>query len=320
MVRVARRILHGLLLLFGVSALSFVLLSAAPGNLFDELRLNPQISADTVAALKTQYGIDKPWPVRYVRWLRSAARGEFGYSLSYQCAVGTLLWPRARNTLLLTSLATLLAWIIAVPWGVLEALNRGKWLDRIGSGLTAILLAIPELVLGLLFLLLAARTGWFPIGGMLSLHATEAALPRKVPDLAIHLVLPVIALAVGAAPPLIRYVRAAVATVLEAPFIECARGHGISTPRIVYRHALPVAANSLITLVGFSIGALLSASLVIEVVLGWPGLGPLVLESLLARDTYVVMAVVMLSSMFLVMGNLVADLLLYSSDPRIRAV
>src|SRR5580704_7566638 len=135
MVRVARRILHGLLLLLGVSALSFALLSAAPGNLFDELRLNPQISAGTVAALKAEYGIDKPWPVRYARWLQSAVRGEFGYSLSYRCAVGTLLWPRARNTLLLTSLATLFAWIIAVPWGILEALNRGKWLDRIGGGL-----------------------------------------------------------------------------------------------------------------------------------------------------------------------------------------
>jgi len=320
MIRIARRVLHGLLLLFGVSALSFALLSAAPGNLFDELRLNPQISADTVAALKAEYGIDKPWPIRYVRWLESMLRGEFGYSLSYRCAVGTLLWPRARNTLLLTSLATLLAWIIAIPWGVLEALKRGKWLDRIGGGLTAIFLAIPELVLGLLCLLLAARTGWFPIGGMFSSQSAGVGLPGKLRDLAIHLLLPVFALALGAAPVLIRYVRGAVAAVLDAPFIESARGHGISPARIVCRHALPAAANSLISLLGLSIGALLSTSLVIEVVLGWPGLGPLVLESLLARDTYVVMAVVMLSSVFLVLGNLIADLLLYSSDPRIRAV
>jgi peptide/nickel transport system permease protein len=124
----------------------------------------------------------------------------------------------------------------------------------------------------------------------------------------------------GAAPLLIRYVRSAVAAVLDAPFIEAARGHGLSTTRIVYRHALPAAANSLISLLGFSIGALLSTSLIIEVVLDWPGLGPLVLESLLARDTYVVMAVVMLSSVFLVTGNLLADLLLYASDPRIRTV
>jgi peptide/nickel transport system permease protein len=320
MVRIVRRILHGLLLLLGVSAFSFALLSAAPGNLFDELRLNPQISADTVAALKSEYGLDQPWPLRYVRWLRSALRGEFGYSLSYRCAVGTLLWPRARNTLLLSSLATLLAWTIAVPWGILEALHRGRWLDRVGGWLTATLLAIPELVLGLLFLLLAARTGWFPVGGMLSVHATEATYPGKAPDLAMHLVLPVFALALASAPLLIRYVRAAIVAVLDAPFIAAARGNGISTTRAVWRHALPAAANSLISLLGFSVGTLLSASLIIEVVLGWPGLGPLVLESLLARDVYVVMAVVMLSSVFLLLGNLLADLLLYSTDPRIRAV
>jgi peptide/nickel transport system permease protein len=304
----------------GVSALSFALVSAAPGNVFDELRLNPQISPDTIAALKAEYGIDKPWPVRYERWLRSVLRGEFGYSLSYRCAVGGLIWRRAENTLLLTSLATLFAWLLAVPWGILEALNRGKWINRIGGGLTATLLAIPELVLGLLFLLLAARTGWFPTGGMFSSYAADASFSEKLRDLAIHLVLPVVALALGAAPLLIRYVRSAVAAVLDAPFIESARSHGISEGRIVFRHALPAAANSLISLMGFSIGALLSMSLLIEVVLSWPGLGPLLLEALLARDTYVVMAVVMLSSVFLVFGNLIADLLLYWCDPRIRTV
>jgi peptide/nickel transport system permease protein len=314
------RILHGVLLLLGVSVLSFALLSAAPGNFADELRLNPQISADTVAALKTEYGIDKPWPVRYLRWLKSIVRGEFGYSLSYRCPVGPLLWPRARNTLLLTSLATLIAWMVAIPWGILEALYRGRWVDQVSSGLNATLLAVPELVLGLLLLLFAARTGWFPTGGMLSASSTSLPVAARLQDLFLHLILPVFALVLGSAPLLIRYVRSAIAAVLERPFIESARGLGISTPRIVFRHALPAAANSLISLLGLSIGALLSTSLLIEVVLGWPGLGPLVLESLLARDPYVVMALVLLSSVFMVFGNLIADLLLYWSDPRIRTV
>jgi peptide/nickel transport system permease protein len=314
------RILHGFLLLLGVSALSFALLSAAPGNFVDELRLNPQISADTVAAFKAQYGIDKPWPVRYWRWLESIVRGEFGYSLSYRCGVGTLLWPRARNTLLLTSLGTLLAWSIAIPWGIFEALHRDEWLDRVSSAVNATLLAIPELVLGLLLLLFAARTRWFPTGGMWSTNGADALPAAKMRDLLLHLVLPTLALALGSAPSLIRYVRTAMAEVLQMPFIESARALGISKTRIVFRHALPAAANSLFSLLGFSIGALLSASLLIEVVLGWPGLGPLVLESLLARDIYVVMAVVLLSSVFMVLGNLIADLLLYCSDPRIRTV
>jgi peptide/nickel transport system permease protein len=320
MLRVAHRILHGCLLLLGVSALSFALLSLSPGNFFDELRLNPQISPDTVAALRVQFGMNHPWPVRYVRWVASGFRGDFGYSLSYHCPVGALLWPRMRNTLLLTSLATLLAWLIALPWGVLEALYRGKWLARFGSVITATLLAIPELLLALLFLLFAARTGWFPSGGMFSAGAADAGASRELRDLAMHLFLPVVVLALGALPLLIRYVRSAIAGVLDSPFVEAARGHGISTSRILYRYALPAAANSLISLLGISIGALLSTSLLVEVVLSWPGLGPLAIEALLARDVYVVMAIVMLSAIFLVLGNLLADLLLYWSDPRIRAV
>jgi peptide/nickel transport system permease protein len=319
MLRVTRRIAHALLL-FGVSAISFALLSAAPGNVFDELRLNPQISPEAVAALKAEFGGDLPWPTRYAHWLGSVLRGEFGYSVSYRCRVGTLLWPRARNTLLLAGLATILAWMIAVPWGIVEALHRGRWLDRLGGGLTAILLAIPELVLGLLLLWLAERTGWFPTGGMLSAGAAEATTLGRAWDFARHLILPVVALALGAAPFLIRYVRAAISAVLDAPFLESARGFGIGTGRLVCRHALPAAANSLISLLGFSVGALLSTSFLMEVVLSWPGLGPLMLEAMLARDTCVVMAVVMLSAVFLVLGNLIADVLLYWSDPRIRAV
>ena len=320
MLRVTRRIVHALVLLLGVSAISFALLSAAPGNVFDELRLNPQISPQAVAALKAEFGVDLPWPARYAHWLASILRGEFGYSVSYRCRVGTLLWPRARNTLLLTALATILAWMIAVPWGIVEALHRGRWLDRLGGGITAILLAIPELVLALLLLWLAERTRWFPTGGMFSLGSAELTMSRKAWDLAQHLILPVLALALGAAPFLIRYVRTAISAVLDAPFLASARAFGIGTARIVYRHALPAAANSLISLLGFSIGALLSTSLLIEVVLSWPGLGPLMLEAMLARDTCVVMAVVMLSAVFLVFGNLIADLLLYWSDPRVRAV
>jgi peptide/nickel transport system permease protein len=305
-----------------VSAFTFALLSAAPGNFFDELKLNPQISPNTVLALEAQYGMNDRFPVRYLKWVASAAKGEFGYSLSYKCNVGPLVWVRARNTLSLTAIATLLAWIVAVPWGIVEALRRGSWVDHLGGVLTTILLATPDLLLGLLALLFAASTGWLPTGGMSSIaSATDASsFSRNFRDLIAHLVLPVIVLALGAIPILVRHVRSSVAAVLDSPFVEAARGHGIPRARLIYRHVLPAAANSLISLLGFSIGALLSMSLLIEVVLSWPGLGPLVLEAMLARDVYVVMGVVMLSSIFLVFGNLLADLLLFWADPRIRAV
>jgi peptide/nickel transport system permease protein len=320
MATVAPRVAHSCLLLFAVSVLSFALLSAAPGNFFDELRLNPNISPATVAALKAQYGVGQPWPARYFHWLYSVAHGEFGYSLSYRCSVGILLWPRARNTLLLTTFSMLFAWMLAIPWGILEAVKPNSWLTRITRWLTSTLLGIPELVLGLLLLLLAARTGWVPTGGMFSSNPASTSSSWRLADLAGHLILPVTALVLGSAPIFVRYVRSAIAEVLGAPFIEHLRGLGIPTSRLLYRHALPVAANSLISIFGFSLGALLSTSLLIEVVLSWPGLGPLALEALLSRDIYVVMAVVLLSSVFLVLGNLLADLLLYWSDPRIRTV
>jgi peptide/nickel transport system permease protein len=316
--QLARRVGQGLLLLAGVSLFSFILLSAAPGNFFDDLKLNPQISPATIAALKTQYGTDRPLPERYARWIVSIARGDWGYSLSYHRPVGGLVWQRARNTLLLTVLATLLAWMVALPWGIIEALHKGGWIDRTGEVLMAVLLATPDVLLALLLLMFAARTGWFPTGGMTSADAVQTAFLPRVRDLGLHLFLPVVGLAIATLPILVRHVRSAMAGVLGAPFMEAARGHGIPKLRLLYRHALPVALNSLISLFGFSIGALLSVSLIVEVILSWPGLGPLVVEAVLARDIYVVVAATMFSSVCLILGNLLADFLLYWNDPRIR--
>ena len=141
---------------------------------------------------------------------------------------------------------------------------------------------------------------------------------HKLRDLASHLALPVAALVLTTLPMLVRHVRASVAEVLDAPFLRAAVGHGIPHAKLLYGYALRAAANPLISLFGFSVGTLLSGSLLVEVVMSWPGLGPLLLEAILARDLYVVIGGVLLSMIFLVSGNLFADVLLYWSDPRIR--
>lgn len=315
----AKRLFHAVFVLLAVSLCSFLLLAIAPGNYFDELRLNPQISSKTVVMLKAKYGMDRPWPIRYARWMGSVAKGEFGYSFSYNCTVGTLLWGRARNTLLLAGLATLLAWLVALPWGILEALHTGGWMERLGSWIVALLLAIPDVLLGLLLLLVAAKSGVLPAGGMTSEASAGGTTLEQTKDLGVHLVLPVLGLALGLIPILVRHVRSATVQVLDAPYIKAARNYGISNLRILRRHVLPVAINPLLSLFGLCFGALLSMSLLMEIIMSWPGLGPLMLEALLSRDLYVVMAGVMLSSALLLAGNLLADLLLYWSDPRIRA-
>lgn len=314
---VARRISYALLLLAGISLLSFALLQWAPGNYFDSMRLNPRVSSQTVNGMRTEYGIDRPFIVRYERWMRSVVKGQMGFSFAYDSPVGPLLWVRARNTLMLTGSATLLAWLLAIPIGIWAAANKGSWGDRTCGMATSTLLTVPDLLLALLLLLLAVRTGWFPTGGMASV-GEHTGVWKEVLDIARHMILPVCALTLGMLPILVRHIRSAMADALESPFVRAARGHGIPARRLIWRFALPVAWNPLISLLGLSVAGMLSASLIIEVVLGWPGLGPLMVQAILARDVYVVIGVVMLSSVFLVVGNFIADMLLYLSDPRIR--
>ena len=316
---IERRIVHGILLLIGVSILCFLFTDLAPGSYFDEMKLNPQISAETVAALKVQYGMDRPMPVRYALWLKSVFKGEWGYSMAYNTPVRGLLFARARNTLLLTATALVLSWIIAVPLGIWVASRSNRWIERIFMGGTSLLLAIPELVLGLVFLYFVVRTNLLPVGGMESLNSEQLNFWARAFDLLKHLAVPVGTLVLASLPILVRHVRASMKEVLASPFIHAARGHGVGNFRLLYHFALPAAMNPLISLFGFSLGGLLSASLLVETITGWPGLGPFLLEAAISRDMYVVVGVVMASTLFMVLGNFIADVMLMVVDPRIRA-
>jgi len=297
----ALRLLHGLILLGVISFLSFVLSQMAGGDFYSEMRNDPRVSPATIAGLRREAGLDRPLLMRYGQWIHSSLGGDFGYSLAYRSPVAPLLGERVQATLLLTGTATLLAWLIALPLGIWNASHRGTWPGSAARSLTAIWLAVPDLLLALTLLALAAQTGWFPVGGN-------------------HLALPAAVLVLGLAPALVRHVSASLGEAMDSPFALSARAQGIPRRRRLYRHLLPAAMNPLVSLFGFSVGTLLSASLLVEVVTGWPGLGPLFVEAIMARDFAIVLAVVMLSAIFLLAGNLLADLLLYRLDPRIRTV
>ncbi len=314
-----RRLLRAGLLLVGVSALCFLFTEMAPGSFFDEMRLNPQISPETISALRARYGLGQPLAVRYARWMAAVVRGDFGYSIAYNTPVAPLLWARARNTLLLTATATLLTWLIAVPLGVSTAASRGRWLDKVVAVGSSLLISIPEIVIVIALLALAVRSRMVPVGGMRSLAFQELSTWGQFQDVAQHMSLPTLVLVLASIAVVERHVRASVLEVLQAPYIQAARGLGISRTRLLFRHVLPVAANPAISLFGFSLAALLSGSLLVEVVTGWPGLGPLILDATLSRDLYLVIGGVMFSAVFMVAGNFIADLLLIACDPRIRA-
>jgi peptide/nickel transport system permease protein len=314
----AHRLVHTIFVLLGVSILTFALIKLAPGDYFGEMRMNPQISPATVAALRDAYGLNQSLPVTYVRWVRAVVRGDWGFSFAYNSPVWPLLKVRAANTLLLALTALCASWLVAIPLGVWAAARQGKWFDSASSLTTTLLLAVPDVLIALALLAFALHTGWFPTGGMHALEAEKMGIAARAIDLLWHLALPVLALVAGLTPMLIRHVRSALLEVLDSPFIRAAHGHGIPRRRLLFHHALPAAANPLISLFGISVGTLLSGSLLIEVVMSWPGLGPLLLQAILERDLYVVVAAVLLSTVFLVAGNLLADVLLYLADPRIR--
>jgi peptide/nickel transport system permease protein len=315
---IVRRIASSLVMLFAVSALSFAVLELAPGDFFAEMQADARVGSHTVQGLRAQYGLTQSPVVRYWQWLRSFVQGDLGFSLAQRAPVSSVIWARAGNTLLLTIPAMLVTWCLAVPLGVWIARYRNRWIDRVSSGLTSTLVAMPDLLVALLLLLLALRTGLFPTGGMHSPGADELGLWARLLDLGTHAFLPLLALIATTLPSVVRHVRASVIEAAEAPAVQAARGYGIARSRITSRYVLPLAANPLVSLAGLSIATLLSASLLIEVVMSWPGLGPLLVEALLAKDVHVVLSASMLASGLLVIGNLAADLTLYAIDPRIR--
>ncbi len=313
-----RRLGHGLLLLGLLSIGCFLLADLAPGDFFSEMRLDPRVSETTVETWKSRYGLDRSFLYRYGAWLGSVARGDLGFSFANQRPVTELLLPRLRNTLLLTGAGTALAWGLALVLGTLAAARPDGLLDRLLAPVSAVLQSVPEILLCLCALWLVARTGWFPVGGLVSLDAESLPPGARLLDLLWHLALPAAILVLSAFPILFGHVRSAVAEALEAPFVRAARGHGIPPWRRLFRHALPAATHPLLPLLGLSIGGLLSESLIVEVTLGWPGLGPLLLDAIFARDLHVVVGATLVSSLFLLVGNLLADLLLLAADPRLR--
>lgn len=315
---VGRALGRTVLLLAAVSFLSLVLVDLAPGDILSDLRVNPRVTAETVERLRSQYGLDRPLAVRYGRWLASAAHGDFGFSAVYNGSVWPILRPRLINTALLSVTALVLAWLLALPLGVWSAASRGGVLDRVVGGTVSVLTAVPELLLALGALRLALATGWFPAGGMTSVD--EAAGPlAHTRDLLHHAALPVAVLTAAQLPVLIRHVRAAMIDALGGRFLLMGRGLGIPRRRLLWRQTLKVAAAPLSALLGLSLASLLSASLAIEVVMGWPGLGPLLVEATLAHDAHLVAGATTAATLALLAGVGLGSSLGWLADPRLRA-
>ena len=315
---ILKRILIAIPLLLAMSLLTFWLMQKTPGNFFDSLRLDPQISQETIARYEKLYQLDKPIFQQYITWLKNIFRGEFGYSFFYNVPVSRVLGPRLFNTFILSISSLLFTWLIAIPLGIWAAVKRNKFIDKFLSFLSFSALSMPSFFLAVLLLYAASHTGLLPLGGMRSAHYEEFSFFARSIDLLKHLIIPTVVISLGSIAALQRIMRGNILEVLRQQYILTARAKGLPEHIVFYRHALRNAINPLITLFGYELSGLLGGAALTEIICNWPGLGSLMLTAVRSKDVYLVMASMLMGGVLLLLGNLIADILLAWSDPRIR--
>ena len=311
-----RRLLFAAFLVFAVSSASLLLVEMAPGD-YVAGTMGLRATPEEMAALRARYGLDRPLGRQYVDWLARAARLDFGRSLANGRPVAELIGEAAANTALLATTALILATLIGLPLGVFSGAHAGGVLPGMVRTASVFLLSMPPLLTSLFLVFAAARTGWFPIGGMSSIDPgadfESAALDRLR-----HMVVPVLALALPLSAMFERLQAQATSEVIAQPYVLATFARGVPRSRVVWRDALKAALKPVASIYGLVVGTLLSGSFAVEVITTWPGLGSLMLNALRARDVYLVAGCAAAGSVFLAAGTLLSDAALAIVDPRAR--
>lgn len=315
---IAARLLQALAIVLLVVTTCFIVIRVAPGDPFAQQLQDEGTSNEVRERLQRAFGYDRSIPEQYLRFVANTARGELGWSHQRGQPVRVLLARALPTTMLLMGTALLLGLTAGVIAGAWQGWARESRLARITDRLGLLITSVPEFLLALLLLLgpaLAWR--WFPVNGAQSLVPPSGTMPALL-DRLHHLALPALSLALAIAAIVARHQRAALTHVADALFIRAGRARGLSEARLLWRHALRNAIAPVLTLSGVLLPALVGGAVLVERVFGWPGMGSLLVDSVLARDYHVVVGVVMLSSTAVVLGSLAADLALLWADPRQR--
>lgn len=315
-VYILKRILQAIPLLFLISIMAFTMLKISPIDPLAAMKANPAVSRAAIAAEEERLGLNKPAPIQYVIWLSNTLQGNLGVSTSGG-SVATRLMQHAGNTLLLNVFTLFFTWLIALPAGVYAAVHRGTMADKFFGLVTSLGMSMPAFLMAFLLMMVALATQLLPIGGMTSSDFAERNTIGQILDIGHHLIVPVAVLTFISLAGIQRQVRSNLLDVLRADYVRTARAKGLPENVVIYKHALRNAINPLITLLGFEFATLLSGAALTEMVLAYPGLGRLTLEGVLTKDMNLVMASIMLGAVMLIAGNLLADLLLKITDPRI---
>ncbi|MBI2996064.1 MAG: ABC transporter permease [Candidatus Melainabacteria bacterium] len=287
------------------------------GDPLAELRFNPAISTEVLKLEEKRLGLNEPWHIQYLLWLKGLFHGDLGVTQQNQ-SVSKVIQKPVINTLLLSLCTLFSTWFIAIPLGIWAALNRNKFIDKFLAILTSCSMSTPTFILAVLGLLFALNSQVLPIGGLTSVSFYEMNLFEKIFDLIKHLILPTTILTLVSISGLQRQMRANLLDVLRQEYIKTAIAKGLPQNMVIYKHALRNAINPLITIFGFEFGALLSGAALTETILAYPGLGALTLEAARKMDINLTMVTLMMGATMLIAGNLIADLLLKFADPRIK--
>ena len=311
-----RRALFALLLVVIVSSAAALLTLLAPGDFTTESTFGENAAA--VAQRRAELGLDRPLVTQYFDWMRHAIRLDFGNSLLYTRPVSSLLGERALNTGVLAASALLTASVFGIPLGIYTGIRQHGLGVRIVRGISLVCLSMPPLIASLAMVMFAARTGLLPPGGMVSSGASELSWAGWIADVARHIPLPTIALALPLVAILERLQSQAIHRAIQEPFVRAAEARGLSTRRARIQHGWRVSLGPVLGFYGLMIGSLFSGSFIVEVVTAWPGLGRLMFDALRARDLFLVAGCAGAGALFLAVGTFLADLMLGAVDPRAR--
>jgi len=321
----ARRILGAIPLLLGIATLVFFVLAVAPGDAATYL-IQPGMTAEVVARIRTNFGLDQPLLLRYVKWLGAILTGDFGYSFSFGRPVLDVIRAFLPNTLLLSGCALVLSFLGGIVLGALQASRQYSKTDSVLSVVLLFFYSMPSFWLALMLMLIFsvfARSVWhwpfwLPVSGMTSMDYASLGLGGRILDRAWHLVLPTVSLTLVLTAGIARFMRSSMLEVVRQDYIRTARAKGLPERTVVFKHALRNALIPVITLAGLYIPLLFGGTVFIEVVFSWPGMGKAIVDAIVARDYPLVMATSLLFAAMVIAGNLLADVLYAVVDPRIR--
>lgn len=307
---IIRRTLQGIFVLFLVTVFTFFLVNLAPGGPSSVMRMGS--TAAERAALMARLGLDRPLPVQYADWVSGLVRGDFGTSLTGGEPVGPLIANRLWNTAQLGLTVFLLLVVFATALGILAALRRNSWLDFLVNVISTLGMSVPDFWLGIMAIFLfAVELRWFPASS--TVDASSLSMLQLLP----YLVLPVAVLSFSLAPNVVRYARTAMLDALGADYVRTARSKGLSELTVVGKHAFKNASITVISMLALLLPVLLSGTVVVESVFGWPGIGRLAVEAAMQRNYPIIMGVTVVGGAIVIATNILVDAIYVLVDPRI---